>query len=565
MVDDIKWNAFQGEIPKMANRLRPQQYAQSSLNADFRTGNLVALGKSGTTLTLSTTLMKTIYKMDSSWLYWPGDIDCVKAAVVPTAEKTLTFYTGDGYPKQTDKDFMNTSGTPDSTADYERLGVIAPTVALTINLHGTGTGEVINSVGYVYTYVCERNGIQHESAPSPPTAVGEGTDVEVGQYVSLTGFVDPVFSSTGNDVDFYRVYRLASGSTGAEYQLLSGRPAAYSAAAVTDIPDGTTTVFDNDDPTTPAALNTPLGEVIATDGFDPPPDDMIGLTEFKNGMLVGFRGKELCVSDSQSQYAWDENNRIRFDQDIVSVGVYGNSLIVATDTFPYIVTGSEPGYLMAEILPYEQGCLNKNGLVSTRMGVIFPTPDGLFLVNDRQGINLTKNLYTKEQWQALDPSTITTAFYDDQIVCFQENEESGFIIDLDGKSVGPFDTLYDFSGYHIISEDDTLHFVGESGGTYYIRSWDDGGVGDLSFTYSTGLVTTGFDTNFPFGRIYGAQNAELPCTFNLYGDGALLYSVSIEDENMFRLPADTRAKDWYVEVVSKAVIESIELISTRGQ
>ena len=562
MPTDILWNNFKGEMPKLDVRLRPPNYSQDCQNGDYRSGAMVAIAKSDNNVSLgSGTAWRTIYKMGSVWLYWTEDVDAVKAAVVPTAEKELTFYTGDGYPKQTDLDFMASAGTPDSTADYERLGVIAPTAPLTINFAGTGVGEAINTVAYQYTYVCFRNGIEHESAPSPATAA---VDVQAGQYIYLTGFVAPNFASTGNSVDYYRVYRVAAGSTGAEYFLLSGRRNAYSASATADIAVGADSVYDNDDPSTPVALYNPLGEALATEGYDPPPDDMIGLTTFKNGMLVGFRGRELCVSETNAQYAWNEDNRIRFDYDIVSIGVFGGSIIVATEAYPYIVTGSEPGYLLADILPYEQACLSKKGLVSTRLGVIYPSPDGLFMVNDVSGVVLTKQLYTKAQWQALNPETIVSEFYDDRYMAFFKDTQTGIIVDLEGTDITPFDLLYGTYCTYIDAVEDKLHILCELSESYYIRTWAGGGAGDLSITYNTGIVRTDFDTNFPFFQVIGDQDGTFPCDFYVYLDGALLHNASLTDSVMYRLPADIRGKDWYCKVVTKATIQSIELISSRG-
>jgi len=567
MPNDIFWSNFKGRLPKIGARSLPQNYAQTATNVDLRSNQLKPIKALNTAaVSLGSTAWRSIYKMGATkWLHWTQDVDVVRAGVVPTAEKNLTYYTGDGYPKQTDDDFMAATGTPDSTADYERLGVTAPVAALTINIHGAGDGVVVDSVAYQYTYVCVRNGVEHESAPSPATAA---IDIETGQYVHVSALVLPVFADTGNSVDFYRVYRVASGDTGADYFLLYGRRNAASGSAVTDIPtSGTTAIYDNNDPSSPTGLYSPLGEAISTEGYDPPPNDLTGLMNFKNEMLIGFRGNELCVSEAGGpQYAWNEDNRIRFDQDIVGIGVFGGSIIVGTEQHPYIVTGSEPGYLVDDILPYEQACLSKNGMISTDRGVIYPSPDGLFLVTDTQGIVLTKQVFTKEQWAALTPSTLISSYYDGKYYGFFSGTDTGIILEFgEDASIVNLDIVSAVYNYHIDYEDDTLYLLTKVGSDYFIQAYEGHATGKLAYTWKSGIVSTDYDTNFPFARILGDQTVSATIEFKLYGDGTLRDTITVTDSNLFRVSSGYRAQDWEVQAVaSAAIIDRIELRSTRG-
>jgi hypothetical protein len=308
---------FKGMIPAVSSKLLPDNCAQTAKNCDLRTGKLKALKNLETTKTWAALgiNLRSLYKEESAdkWLYWTeNDINVVKAQLADGNNRL--FYTGDGYPKQTDNTLMPATGIPNATDDYRRLGVTPPSITLTTNgPYGTGDGETKYSVSYYYTYVVKwADGTEEESKPVAATAV---VDVEGGEYLAVSGFVKPTLVASGNDVTHFRVYRLESGNAGAEYQLAKMRPGATGATAVYDLPVAnvplnTTKVYDCN--ATPDDLNSDLGEVCTTEGWAAPPDDLAQIGQYQNGILGGFSGKEFCVSEPFVHYAWPTVNRAMY-------------------------------------------------------------------------------------------------------------------------------------------------------------------------------------------------------------------------------------------------------------
>jgi hypothetical protein len=570
----IKYQVFKGISPKVDATLLPEAYAQTAENCDLRSGSLSPLNDLGTGASLGadSNNWRSLYKEEDTdkWLYWAeDDIDIVKSPVADGDNRLV--YTGDGYPKQTDDTLMAASGNPDSTADYRRLGVTPPSAALTINgPYGTGDGTVEKSVSYYYTYVCVwADGTEEESAPSTATAV---TDVEGGEYLALSNFVFPSLVSSGNNVTHYRVYRLQSGTAGAEFQLGKMRPGAAGATAVYDLPVAdvpliTTLVYDCN--SVPDELNSDLGEVCPTEGWDAPPDNLSHIGQHENGILGGFSGKEFCVSEPFVPYAWNEDHRITLNYTPVAWGFYHGLAIVATSAFPAIITGIDPATLTQKTLPYNYGCLSSRGFVVTDIGVMYPSADGLVLIDENDARVVTRNLITKQQWAemppaAFDHSDLTAFYYDNMYFGFWKGSSQGFMFNF---KEDPYLTTFDagIPLYHgtIDPIDDALYLLTSSNGVLYAQEWN-ASASSLTLTYKSRKYLT-VPSAFIFCRIIGEQSGTTPVTLKIYGDGAEVSSQSVDDTDLFRIPLAANYKSHEFQVSGKAEIDRILLSTSSGE
>jgi len=493
-------NKFFGRVPKIDPKLLPLGFAQEATNVDLRTGSIEPMkGLTQVQEIAKTGDIRSIYKIDDTWIYWTAIVEVVKAQVLNGDYRI--FFTGDGYPKQTNKTLATSGAASTYPTETRRYGVIAPAAALTLETQGSGDGEVVDSVSYVYTYV---TAFGEESAPCPATVV---QDIEGSQYVRLKNFVIPVLATTGNDVEYFRLYRLASGTTGAEYQLVKARPGAYSATAVydipvTDVPNTSTYVYDCDSPSSPAALNDDLSDDLPSQDWDDPPATLAGLVQFQNGILAGFDADELCVSEPLIYYAMPEDYKPTINN-IVAIGVHNEAMIVGTNDFPWLVIGNDPATLMARILSYNQKCLSKRGMVSTNIGVLYPTPDGLFLVDQAQGIVLTADVYKKEQWAALTPENLISFYYDDKYYGFFQGTGTGFIFDFKNEPfVQTISIATDlFYGGYVDPVGDTLYMLVKTGSDYNIKSWGTGS--NATGIWKSPVHESAELTNYGWARISG--------------------------------------------------------------
>lgn len=257
----------------------------------------------------------------------------------------------------------------------------------------TGLTPNLTAVNYVYTYV---NDLGEEGAPSFPTQDLLRPD---GVTVTLTTLTAaPVANSvTYSKVTTKRIYRLVSGTTGDVYRLVTEIP-----LATADFVDDLT---DNELPST----------LLESEEYDLPHPDMEGIISLPNGLCAGFFENQLCLSATGWCHAWPVRQRLRVDSDIVAICNINNTIVIGTKTFVYTATGNDGASYSMSKPGAAQACTSKLGMTFLDgQGVIFPSPDG-WCVCAGSANNVpvvSEGIFTKEQWQQYDPTSIIAAVHD---------------------------------------------------------------------------------------------------------------------------------------------------------
>lgn len=248
---------------------------------------------------------------------------------------------------------------------------------------------------YVYTFV---SSIGEEGPPSNPSTLVSALD---GDTVTLTGFdLAPIGA---RDIDRIRIYRTNATSIGTEYQFV--REVELAQVQV----DGSVT------DTVPAA---DLGEIIATTTWFPPPADMQGIVSMPNGMMVGFRGKDLFFCEPYQPHAYPPEYDQAVDYEIVGLAPFGNSVAVLTKGHPYVITGAHPRN--ANVRPYKinQACLNKESIALANDKVYYAAPDGLVEIGINGARVVSEPYARRSDWLAFEPETMIGDFHDGQYYGF---------------------------------------------------------------------------------------------------------------------------------------------------
>lgn len=217
--------------------------------------------------------MRSLYKLRSGdWLYWDSVVDVCEAA--STDSNSRIHYTGDGYPKQTDATLATSGDASTHPTQTRRLGLPKPDQPLTVQLAPASVAddaEIERSTSYVYTYVTDWG---EESEPSDPTG---SIDVKEGQECILSNFRLPTLD--GVIVESFRIYRLNTGENSADYQFV---PWTNDMADMPVIQEAfTDNVADSD-------LS---GDVLPTENWNRPKDDVAGLIHTGNGIFFVSRAR----------------------------------------------------------------------------------------------------------------------------------------------------------------------------------------------------------------------------------------------------------------------------------
>ena len=159
-----------------------------------------------------------------------------------------------------------------------------------------------------------------------------------------------------------------------------------------------------------------LTDILTTDEYDPPPAGLQGLTVIQNNILAGFGGNTVFFSEPKLPHAWPKEYATVLEHNIVGLSVLSGSLVVLTDGYPYLISGSDPAAGMSitkidALFP----CVARRGIVKLANAVAYPTNDGIAIYTPFGGSQLiTKYNYNDDTWKAdLDPSTIIAGYYNE--------------------------------------------------------------------------------------------------------------------------------------------------------
>jgi hypothetical protein len=523
----IRWAGFAGENRALHPKLLPESVGTLSRNqkpgrADLRpwkTPVQVATVPSG---------RQTIYRMgrdvasDSQyWLSWPSVVHAVRGF---DAEDTTerTFYTGDGAPKVTDNVMALSSAPYPST--NRPLGLPAPATApLVAADSGAWTGDTETSF-YVYTYV---NDWGWESAPSP---VSQQIDRPSDATATISGFA--AVPSGNYQVNRIRIYRTQTGASGStEFFFL--REVAYGTTSTTD---------DLRD----------LGEVLPTTSWLMPPSNLSNLTSLWNGMLAGISGNSVRFCEAYVPYAWPIGyDVVPPDSKPVALGVFGQTLLVLTTGRPLVVAGSSPESMDQQLLEMSQACVAPRSAVSMGTGVAWASEDGLCWYGAGGARILTAGLMTREDWQALVPSSITGRMYEGLYFGSYDDGagRKGFLID----PANPTGIYFMDTGYTAMHFDELKDQLYVLDGTS-IKKWDAGAT--MTYKARSKVFRAPKPLNFAAAEVVADA---YPVTFKLYADGVLKHTESVTSRSPFRLPSGFMALDWQMELEGTQPVQGCAL------
>lgn len=326
-----------------------------------------------------------------------------------------------------------------------------------------------------------------------------------------------------------------------------------------------------------------LFDILATDNYDPPPEDLQGLTAIQNNILCGFVGNTLYFSEPGRPHAWPAAYAVNLEHNVVGIAAISGSTLVTTDSYPYIVSGSDPANGMSTArIDANFPCLNKNSMVTMGYGIVYSTHDGLAVYSPSSGAAIiTKLLYNNDTWQtAIDPKTVVAEYYGDNY--FASHSTGAFVFEQDAKVGGFFvDCDFAFTASWYDSIDGIVYYVSGTNGD--ILQWDDLdqpavtqewkskvivtkdminiGAARVIADYAT--VTTTWDTTTSsWNTTTSNWNAADELTFRLWVDKQLIFETTVTDVDGFRLPTGYRTDTFEVGVEGNIRVRAIHMAET---
>jgi hypothetical protein len=518
-------NQFFGEATGVTPRLIPQGFAQRSINADTRKKTLKPLRSPLVSTEDAQKLSaQSIFRYpNGKWFAWDADVDVARSPLTDDSWERI-YWTGDGAPKMAGIDHATTGTGPYPEASYH-LGVPAPDNLLTIVGPEGDDPDTAVTAFYSHAYITAYDEVGPLSLPTEAvTRWDNGGDVEI---------TIPAVTATDRNITKVRIFRSESGG---EFNF------------VADVVAGTASFTDN-------VKTEDLLYSAESITWDVPPENMLGLISGPGGALYGFFDNVVCASEPGYPHAWPVEYRYAFQHDVVAIKECAIGVVVGTTGEPYLLIGSTPSSMSPTKIETSEPCVSKRSMVDMGDYVIYASPNGLVGIGSDGSNLMTKNLLIREEWQHINPSSISAyrdrdkylAFYTDKDSnsgCFMFSVTSGFEYIDESISAAFYSSEHDALYVHT--------------GQALLKKWDEGDGKEI--TWRSGIFEAQPGTSFSCAKVIADS---YPLTLNVIADGVQRASIQVESIQMFRLPKVTSiVREWEVEIVSEHEVFSFQVASS---
>jgi hypothetical protein len=235
----------------------------------------------------------------------------------------------------------------------------------------------------------------------------------------------------------------------------------------------------------------------------------------------------------------------------MGLGAFGSTLVIPTTGHLYAGSATDPSSFIPQKLADGQACVAKRGIVGLPGMVMYPSASGLNVVSANGWGLATDGLMTRQQWQALNPASLSGYRLGARYVGFYDNgaQQQGFIFDPnDTRSGFIYIDSYATAGYNDPKRDALYLQVGND-----IKRWE-GADALKAYTWRSKVFSVPQPINPACAQVV-AQS--YPVTFKLYADGNLKITKSVQNAEIFKLPAGFKARDFEVQLEGTASVRGV--------
>lgn len=412
-------------------------------------------------------------------------------------------------------------------AFFTRIGVVLQALFNTSVAESiVGTKLVLTSRAYIETFVTDRG---EESRPSAPSAV---VSLDQNDYAVVTCSAPPA----GRFVTKRRLYRTATGNVTSSYRLQGEYPIA------------TTVITD------PLADNNLAADSCTTFGWLEPPATLSGLAGMSNGIMLGFVGSTLHACEPYVPYAWPAAYDKPLPHKITGIVSLGQSALVGTTGYPYLVSGSDSAGLTEQKLPNLVPCASARSMVAIGNSVFYAGNDGLALYENGQVAIVTEGIIDRVTWAGYNPTSMFGIGFDGRYFAFYTKAGGArgcLVFDYKGRSISE------------LSQQADAAFASEAGA--YVLD----GLQVLDMLPTNGTNRTGkwkskvFRLAEPQAMLWLHVDAQLPASVivRIFANGTLHHSATVTSAAPVRVPPG-RFTRWQAEVESASIVSGVVLTSS---
>jgi hypothetical protein len=259
------------------------------------------------------------------------------------------------------------------------------------------------------------------------------------------------------------VFRLESGVSGSTFQQIRACPGTASGPNSTISPTihlradrfgsgGSDYLWDTNSSTSPTGRDEGFRGSPISENFTMGPESTNGCNLLANGSIVQWWDRSVYISNplfptSDWPFVYDFPSTVRY------VAPVSSGAAVFTIDSVFLLTGSTPAAYSKHEIKSRELCLSRNGVVPVDGGVLYPSQNGLIVLDSAgQWRNLIQGAYTAKDWAAKNPQNFSATLFKGRYIAVDEatGGYKAVSIELSSGSVSDwgatnFDSLSDLS------------------------------------------------------------------------------------------------------------------------
>jgi hypothetical protein len=174
------------------------------------------------------------------------------------------------------------------------------------------------------------------------------------------------------------------------------------------------------------------------------PKDLAWIVSVPGNFYAGFAAsklREIVFSEVDIPTSYPALYRYPVREDAVGLAVSGTTVFVMTVGQPYAISGSGPDGRSIARIASNQGCVSKYSICTMNNAIFYASQDGVCMLSEGSQAEtvLTKSIFNKDQWTALNPSSCLMVTHDAALHMFFEKTDGtrvAYMLDLiDGTPI----------------------------------------------------------------------------------------------------------------------------------
>ena len=545
----VRLDLFTGEKPARHPDKLGQSDAQVARNTRLLSGALdVWRGLEplmSSNLLASATIFRTQY---GRWLEWSERVAPANT-IVPNDQWERVYFTrdaGDGGVRAADRDSA-TSGTQPHLVAHYPVGTPSPTGVTWEKVEPEGDDEEGDDDGgteFERTYFYTVTFVNDWGEEGPPLSEPVGP-IEIFPWEAVKLNLPSIPSGyEGRPINECRIYR----SSGGEYLFLAQ-------VGLSNEEEGEFGAWIDD-------VEWPQ-EPLPSQDWEPPPDGLRGLTVVGGNYFVAYRRNEILCSETGLPHAWPIDYRQPIDYEIKALASFGSTLVALTTGTVYMGQGSHPSAIAMTDTTFQAPCASEDSVVAMAGGVMYATPDGLCFVTAQGPRFVTDGLFTRDEWQQYNPSSMKAGTWGQLYIVFYQSGQKGegaMVFDPARAAewgVSFLDVDYP-SAVFAHQEEGRLYIVEDSA----IQEWHAESSPAVPYRWRSRPLTLSRPSPLNVVRVWAD---DYPVIARIYRDGTLQAEVSVESERPRRVAGGALGREYAIEIEGNTPVYSLAMATTMAE